>query len=201
MIHTVHSLEHPSGDNPMGNRFYGYRTSYVGLDNGEMGVFHGVAIGDTVHTVAIDDDELTYFVRQKRPNLRRPGQEIPWSIELPGGFAATPLGESPDIEDALETAARQELASEVGMTALHMSMIGTLNVAPGLSDEIDHVFLGTQLQPAAKALIEREQTETHIEVISMPFGEAYDAFTSGREPVSAATLSALALAKHYLETL
>lgn len=180
----------PKGNNPLGNRFYGYKKRHITLPDGREAIYNGVAIGDCVHTVGVDDDETTYFVRQTRPNVQRGTEAIPTTLELPGGFAIPEL--------SLEASAAREFSEEVGLRALRMDHIGTLWPSTGISDERDHIFLAQNLSPVENALAERETTEQDMRIVTMPFGQAYELFTSGSEPVSAQTLSALALAKRFL---
>jgi len=181
----------PKGDNPMGNRFYGYRKVDLSLPDGRKATYHGVDVGACVHTVGIDEDETTYFVRQPRPNIWSGSDPIPYTLELPGGFA--------DPELTLIQSARREFAQEVGLRPTRMELLGSVWPSTGTSNEIDTLFLGTEMIPDPDAVFQREATEQDIRIVTMPFGEAYERFTSGQDIVSAQTLSALALAKYWLK--
>src|SRR5882757_416607 len=92
----------PKGDNPFGNRFYGYRETNLVLPDGRLATYFGNLVGHCVHAVAVEDDLTTYLVRQSRPNVRAIGQmTVPITLELPGGFADPDLG--------LEGSAREEV--------------------------------------------------------------------------------------------
>lgn len=93
---------YPKGENPLDNDFYGYQVTELLLPNGQPARYHGIDVGDCVHVVAVEPDETTYLVRQKRPNVMAIGaKEVPETLELPGGFA--------DPAKSLEDSAQEEI--------------------------------------------------------------------------------------------
>jgi hypothetical protein len=187
--HVAHRDFFARGDNPFHNSFYGYQRTQLVLPDGSPAIYHGIDVGDCVHVVPLDDDLTTYLVRQKRPNLLRPGMtEVPETWELPGGFVG---------DREIEVAALEELAQEVGKRALRLTKAGVLYTAPGVSNETDTIYVARQLidQPDA---YRHEATEQDLQVMALPFGEAFDTLRSGREPATAATLAALAMAARTL---
>lgn len=180
------SNEHtyPRGDNPFGNAFYGYRTLDVSLPNNQQATYHGLLIGDCVHIVALEEDQTTYLIRQPRPNaMAAHSNQIPNTLELPGGFA--PLGLS------LESHAQLELHEELRRHAGSLSFVGTILPSPGISNEHDYIFLGTDLSPIEDAS-SGESTEMDMEIVEGKFGTIYSQMLRSELPVSGQTLAAMA---------
>ncbi len=172
-------------DNPFRNRFYGYRQTDLELPDGRKATYHGVLIPECVHIVALEDDLTTYLVRQSRPNARQAGSlVIPKTLELPGGFAKEGL--------TLEAAAQNELAGEIKRYAGTMEKVGVILPSAGISNERDHIFMGTKLTPVVSAE-EVEATEQDMRIVSGPFGKLYDSLLQSRSPVSAQTLAAMGM--------
>jgi ADP-ribose pyrophosphatase len=113
---------------------------------------------------------------------------VPQTLELPGGFV--PAGTTP------EEGVGKELQEEIGMRAGKLATLGVVYPSPGVSNERDHTFLATQLTPSQRS--SGEETERDLEVVTMPFGQAYDMFLSSKQPVAAQTLAAMAKAARLL---
>jgi len=181
---------YPKGDNPLDNRFYGYRETTLLLPDGRSAIYHGLVVPDCVHVVAIEDDETTYLVRQSRPNVRAIGQRaVPETLELPGGFSEPDLG--------LIGSAQRELQDEINRRAGHIVQIGVLYPSVGVSNEQDHIFFATGLEPSTGDM-EREATEQDMQIVAGKFGELYRQMLRSRLPVSAQTVAAFALAASHL---
>ncbi len=179
---------YPAGSNPMGNDFYGYRQSEILLPDGRKANYHGILVGSCVHVVAVEDDLTTYLVFQHRPNARAVGSsDIPKTTELPGGFVTGGL-------DA-QTAANMELGEEIGKNAGKLELLGTPLAYPGVSDEIDHIYLGSDLSDVSNSGL-TEATEQDMAFIAEPFGIAYDKVKRQEYPypVTYQTLAAMGLA-------
>src|SRR5882724_1801578 len=130
----------PPGDNPLDNQHYGYRVLNLLLGDGQKAIYHGLVVPDCVHVVALEDDETTYLVRQSRPNVMPIGATtVPETLELPGGFA------HPTV--TLADSAQMELGQEIGRSAGVLARVGINWPYPGISNERDHIFLGTDLSP------------------------------------------------------
>jgi hypothetical protein len=172
-----------NGQNPFGNRFFGYRKTFLTLPDGQQARYHGVLVGPCVHVAALEPDGTIYLVKQKRPNARQPGsdEEVPETLELPGGFV-----KERDVLDA----GRLELAQEVGRTAAKLDQIGVIRPYGSISDELDYILLGTDLSVVAREV--DEATEQDLRVVPMPFGAAYDQMQRDELPVSGPTLAAMA---------
>jgi ADP-ribose pyrophosphatase len=135
-----------------------------------------------VAIVAVDGDEAI-LVRQFRAALGGDLLEIPAGT-LDKGGGETPLG-----------CAIRELAEETGATAASMTHLTTYAVAPGVSDEMLHLYLATGLHfgPAAADGIE-EQSMT---IERMALADVPAAIEHGRL-VDAKTILGLLLARAHL---
>jgi hypothetical protein len=175
---------YPKGNNPLDNHFYGYRKTHLLLPDGRDATYHGLVVPECVHTVAIEDDLTTYAVWQKRPNVRKVGQtDVPKTLELPGGFSTGGL--------SLAESANKELAEEVGRHATQIERIGSIYPSTGVSNEEDHIFLGTGLEAVRDTY--DEATEQDMRIIAEPFGQLYGKLLRSEIPVSGQTLAAFAM--------
>jgi ADP-ribose pyrophosphatase len=173
------------GDNPLGNPFYGYRTTDLLLPDGRSATYHGILVGDIVHAAPLEDDLTIHLISQPRPNARTTAdRDVPAVLELPGGAADPGLG--------LAASADRELCQEIGCRAGTLEQLGVLMTAVGVSDERDTIFLATSLYLATDHDHD-EATEQSIVVVSEPFGRLYDRLRHGRAPASAQTVAALTL--------
>jgi len=184
--HSVGERSFPPNRNPFGNHFFGYITRNLTLPDGRAATYYGLDIPPCVHVVAIDPDETVYLIQQHRPNVMRIGETVvPVALELPGGFA-TP--HKPHSESA-----QAELNQELSLRAEKLVHIGTLWPSVGVSNEQDHIFLGTDLSPI-HVDGQLEETEQSLQIVTGNFGQIYDEMRRGNQPVSAQTLAALSLA-------
>ena len=104
--------------------------------------------------------------------------------ELPGGNTQ---GKSP-----LATG-KAELLEETGYRARRWRRLGSFHPYSGMSDEVCHVYLATELTPGTGCLEERE----FIQVIEMPVQEVYRRVEHNRIR-DGMTLASLLLARSYL---
>lgn len=104
--------------------------------------------------------------------------------ELPGGNTQ---GKSP-----LATG-KAELLEETGYRARRWRRLGSFHPYSGMSDEVCHVYLATELTPGTGCLEERE----FIQVIEMPVQEVYRRVERNRIR-DGMTLASLLLARSYL---
>lgn len=119
------------------------REDAVRFPDGTDGVYGVVDKPDYALVIPLDGDRVC-LVEQ----YRYPLQTRRW--EFPQGTAPDRAEMEPDA------LAARELAEETGVRARHMARLGTLDVAPGLSNQRGTVFLATGLTPGAPA---RETTE------------------------------------------
>ncbi len=90
------------------------------------------------------------LVNQYRPSLRK------WLYELPAG---TIEGSESSIE-----CAKRELKEETGYSARNYTALGQLTPMAGLCDEIQHLFVATQLSKPTQLACDDDEV---IEVVTM----------------------------------
>lgn len=120
------------------------------------------------------------LVRQFRPAI---GKE---TLEIPAGKLET--GES------AETCLQRELAEEIGFRAGHLRHLASFHPSFGISSEIIHVFLATEMTEA-KA---QSRDESAIETVILPLEEAERLIASG-EITDAKTIIGFAAARDCLK--
>lgn len=85
-----------------------------------------------------------------------------------GGFIyEIPAGKLHPGEDPRDCAAR-ELEEEIGLRAGSLEPIASIFTAPGFTDEVIHIFLGTGLVPGRQQL-DRDEV---LEIVEMPIEKA-----------------------------
>jgi ADP-ribose pyrophosphatase len=105
-----------------------------------------VEYGEAVVLVPVDDEGRILMVRQYRHPARA------WLLELPAGGID-------DADASAEAAALRELREEAGYRGT-LERIGGMYLAPGYSEEYQHVFLATNLTEDALAADEDEDLRT-----------------------------------------
>ena len=116
--------------------------------------------------VAIDEHNRVVLLRQYRHPVRC------YNWEIPAGLLDQP-GEDP------EECARRELAEEANLQASHWELMVTLNVSPGGSNELIHLFLARGIAPIDTGFV-RTGEEADLEVQMWPLEEALQAAQDGR---------------------
>jgi ADP-ribose pyrophosphatase len=134
-----------------------------------------------VSVVPVDGDEAV-LVRQYRAAVQR---EL---LEIPAGKRDVE-GEDPEVT------AQRELAEEVGFTAGRLEKLAEFYNSAGFSDELSHVYLGTDLQPAERDAQGVEVRHMTIERIRL---DDVAALIEARELVDAKTIIGLCLARERL---
>jgi len=148
-----------------GGRVWDVRRDRVRYGDGEI-VREYVAHTGAVAVVAIDDDGRVLLIQQ----YRHPIRHRDW--ELPAGLLDI-AGEEP------LAAAQRELAEEADLVAGRWRPLVSTWTTPGGNSEMIHVFLATELAPAA-SVHAREDEEADIRVEWMPLSAAVDAVLAGR---------------------
>ncbi|MDO5414986.1 MAG: NUDIX hydrolase [Bacillota bacterium] len=133
-----------------------------------------------VAMVAITDDGNIVMVEQFRYACGRPVLEIP-------------AGKIDAGETDPAAVAVRELREETGYSADKVILLGKINTSAAYSEEMISVYAMTGLTPGEQDLDEDEA----LNVIEMPFGEAYDMAASGKL-IDAKTIAALLMAKEQL---
>lgn len=133
MDHPGRVIEQTSTRQVYANDWMTVREDGIRLPDGTEG-FYGV-VDKPTYTLVIprDDDGRLHLVEQ----YRYPVGGRRWEF---------PAGTAPDRadQDPAELAVR-ELVEETGLAAAHMTLLGTLDCAPGMSSQRGHVYLATGL--------------------------------------------------------
>lgn len=133
-----------------------------------------------VAMVAITDDGNIVMVEQYRYACGRPVLEIP-------------AGKIDAGETDPAAVAVRELREETGYSADKVILLGKINTSAAYSEEMISVYAMIELTPGEQDLDEDEA----LNVIEMPFAEAYDMAASGKL-IDAKTIAALLMAKEQL---
>lgn len=116
--------------------------------------------------VALDDnDNVVLLCQYRHPVARR-------NVEIPAGLLDVP-GEDPLV------CAKRELAEEAGFEAASWSHLMTLNVSPGGSNEVIHMYLAEGLTEVVSDFVktgEEEDMSVHL----VPLTEAVSACLAGK---------------------
>ena len=134
-----------------------------------------------VSVVPLDGDEVV-LVRQYRAAVDQLLLEIP-------------AGKRDVAGEDLEVTANRELAEEVGLRAGKLEKLCEFYNSLGFSDELSHVYLGTELTPVPKGLQGIEEEHMTIERIRL---DDVPALIAARELVDAKTVIGLLLARERL---
>ncbi|MEL6498062.1 MAG: NUDIX hydrolase [Planctomycetota bacterium] len=122
-----------------------------------------------------EDRRDVLLVRQIRPALGSPVLELPAGTLEPG---ENPFG-----------CAARELEEETGHRAATVTALGRFYTSPGMSDELMHAFIATDLEQTQVA----PEDDEDIEVVSVPISSLADMISAG-ELSDGKSLAALALA-------
>jgi 8-oxo-dGTP pyrophosphatase MutT (NUDIX family) len=134
-----------------------------------------------VAVVPVDGDEVV-LVRQYRGAVDMEVLEIP-------------AGKRDVVGEDLEVTANRELAEEVGLRAGKLEKLAEFYNSLGFSDELSHVFLGTDLSAVPKDLQGEEEQHMTVERIHL---DDVPALIATRELVDAKTVIGLLLARERL---
>jgi 8-oxo-dGDP phosphatase len=116
--------------------------------------------------IALDEERNVVLLSQYRHpvGLR--------NVEIPAGLLDIP-GEDPLV------CAKRELAEEAGLEATDWAHLMTLNVSPGGSNEIIHIYLAEGLSDVASDFVKTGE-EVDMTVHRVPLSEAVEACFEGR---------------------
>ncbi len=161
-------------------RVFNVRIDQIGYPDGRQSRTDIVEHRSSVTIIAIDDQDLIWFVKQ----IRVPVGE--WLLELPAGVMET--SESP------ADTAQREIREEIGMAAQSLQQIGEFYLAPGYCTEKMYIFLARDLYPAP---LDKDPDE-YMSVEKIPVETAIEYAKNG-EIKDAKTLAALLLVQRYLK--
>ena len=119
----------------------------VVLPNGHRTLLEVVHHPGGAAAVAVDQDERVCLLRQYRYVADG------WLWELPAGKL--------EPDEPPQATARRELAEEAGVSARHWQELGVILSSPGVFSERLHLFLASDLDPAASAHEPSELIEVH----------------------------------------
>lgn len=117
---------------------------------------------EVVFVVGIDVDERVIMLRQDRYLA---GQEL---LEVPAG--------SPEDAETLEDAARREFEEEAGYSIAHLERIASFYSSIGLTDQVNHIYVGWGLAESKQRLEEGEV----ISVEPIPLAHVVDLALEGQ---------------------
>ncbi len=120
-----------------------------------------------VVVLAVDDDDRVLCLQQYRHAV---GMAF---VELPAGLLDAPG------EDPLEVAQR-ELREEAGLAATDWEPLGTTYPSPGITDEVQHLFLARGLSHVGRGDFVLEHEEAEMTVFWAPFTVLLEAALDGR---------------------
>jgi 8-oxo-dGTP pyrophosphatase MutT (NUDIX family) len=121
----------------------------------QPGIYGVVDPGDNVAVVAVDDQQCVWLVGE----FRYPIQEFQWMV---------PSGKHEEGEDP-ETAARRELAEEIGARARQWVELGSYDLSNGISTQASHLYLARDLELGDATPEGTEQLSRRL----LPLEEAY----------------------------
>lgn len=152
----------------------------VRLPDGRERPYDLVNHQDSVTIIPFDSDKKLLFISQFRMGC---SCEL---LEFPAGVMDE--GETP------ETCAAREVREETGMAAGSLRLLGSVYLAAGYSNEINHIFLATDLTEAPLAKDEDE----FLEVKRFSLREMTEMVENG-VLIDSKSLAGLILARSYLK--
>lgn len=153
----------------------------IELSDGKKVEWDWIDNSNVVAIIPIDEKGNVYLCKEWRPAWK---SDI---IQIPAG------GCNAEDEEGRLKQVHNELREEIGMDAKKVEKLITY-YGGGRMNYIIHLYLAQGLFPSKKDPDEGEI----IEIIKMPFEEAYKLFIKGKEPTLGSTVIGLLLAKDKL---
>ena len=122
-----------SRKNVFNSHAFNVQELYVSLPDGRKRNYDLVDHRDSVTIIPVDETGTIWLVEQFRM-----GSESSL-IELPAGVI--------EGNEKPFACAKREVREEIGMTAGKLVQIGSIYLAPGYSNELNHIFLAKDLKP------------------------------------------------------
>ncbi len=135
-------------------KVFNVRIDQIRFPDGRIGRMDILEHAPAVTILPIDADAKVWFIRQYRHSSGEEILELPAGVMEPGELSAE--------------AAQRELREEIGMAAGKLDSLGEFYLAPGYSSEYMHVFLATELYPAAL----KPDDDEEIEIVKVSAQEA-----------------------------
>ena len=136
------------------NQWIKVREDGVVRPDGSPGIYGVVEVPPSVGIVALNQKDYVVLIGQWRYTLSR------YLIEIPRGGS--------DGELDILACAQRELAEEAGVSAAHWQTLGSVEVNTGITTDVQHLFLATDLSPTSTS----HDAEEQLDVIWRPFPEA-----------------------------
>jgi 8-oxo-dGTP pyrophosphatase MutT (NUDIX family) len=155
------------------NHWLRLREDTVIRPDGREGTYSVVEMRPSVGILALNEADEVAMVTQWRYTLGRS------SVEIPTGGSET---SDPD----LRAAAARELREETGLSARHWRELGFVDNCNGVTTDVAHIFLATDLQ----AGVATPDPEEQVTLSWLPFGQAVSDVLAGSitEAVSVAAI-------------
>lgn len=154
----------------------------VKLSNGKIVEWDHAHGSHVVAMLPLDKDNNVYLVREWR---------IAWKdfvLQIPAGGC-----DAEDEEGKLKQI-HNELREEIGMDAKRIDNLTSVMLAARTRSKIS-IYLARDLYPENKD----PDPDEFLEIVKMPFDEAYDLFVSGKQLTTSYTLIAFLMTKPLLE--
>jgi len=145
------------------NAWIRVREDEVIRPDGRPGLYGVVEIRPSIGVVAVNERDEVALVGQWRYAVNRYSWEIPRGGSKPG-------------ENDMRAVAERELAEEAGVKAEQWELLGAVDVCNGVADDVQSLFLATQLSATDMNL----DPEEDITVEWKPFLEAVKMVMDGR---------------------
>ncbi len=160
-------FETVSTTHPYAGGFFSVRADEVSMPDGGTATREVVEHTGAVAVVPLMDDGTVVLLRQYRHALGT------YVVEIPAGKLDV------DGED-VEAAANRELIEEIGHVAGKLELLGTFHNSVGWTDEVTHLYLGTQLEGADRpAGFTASGEEADMELLRWPLDVALAAVRDG----------------------
>lgn len=145
-----------ASERPFEGAFFAVRVDDVAMPDDQVRRREVVEHAGAVAVVPMMDDGTVVLLRQYRHAV---GGHV---IEIPAGKLDV-AGE--DVHDA----AQRELAEEIGHRAGRLVELGSFHNSVGWTDEVTHLFVGTQLEGVARPDgFTAEAEEADMEILRLP---------------------------------
>ncbi len=150
-----------SSEQVYAGKFLKLNVDTVALPNGRTTTLEILRHPGASAVVPLKEDGTVILIRQLR--------------HATGGFIyEIPAGKLDPAEDPKACAAR-ELEEEVGYRAGHVELLTSIWTAPGFTDEVIHIYLGTSLQEGQQRLDHDEV----LEIVEWPLEKAIQKIQDG----------------------
>lgn len=153
----------------------------VQLANGNLVEWDYIDNANGVVVLPIDKENNVYLCKEWRPAWKD------YLLQAPAGSCVT------EDEEVRVNQVHKELKEELGMDARRVEKLISI-LGTGRINYIAHIYLATDLYDTKKETQENEL----LEIVKMPFDEAYQMFVSGQTPTTGYTLIAFLMAKQKL---